>query len=169
MSWNDLNLILRIGHGYDIHAIIPGDGIYLGGAYIQCGFSLKGHSDADVVMHSLTDAILGAISEYDIGHFFSDKKQENKDRDSNDFLQFALRKMKDKGYIINNIDCTILCEIPSISLYRQNIRSLLTQYMHINIDQISIKGKTHEKLDSIGRGEAIAAHTIVLLSKSLTG
>lgn len=154
----------RIGLGYDIHRTRPGDHIWLGGARIAAPFSLVGHSDADVLLHAVTDAILGALADYDIGHYFPPSDAANKDRPSRDFLSFALERMRARGYTVGNVDCNIICEEPRIAPVREDIRSSLANLAGINPDQVSIKGRSNEKADAAGRGEAVVCHAVVLLS-----
>ena len=156
----------RIGIGYDIHAIVSGREITLGGIKILCPFSLKGHSDADVLLHSIVDSILGALGEKDIGHHFADQDQKNENRESKDFLEFALETMRRKNFSIVNLDSNIICEKPKIKDYRDQIEKNVAKIMNIDISQINLKGKTNEKLDSIGEGKAIAAQSIILLKCS---
>ena len=157
--------MLRVGHGYDIHQIVVGDGIYLGGVYIPCGFALKGHSDADVVLHAITDSLLGALADNDIGYFFSDKDEKNKQRSSSDFLKYAFEKIKKQGYQIANIDCTVICEKPSIARYRDTMKNAIASALDISIREISIKGKSNEGLDAVGQKKAIKAHCVTALCK----
>lgn len=161
---------LRIGLGYDIHRTrLPAAGgagddhIWLGGAKIPAPFSLVGHSDADVLLHAVTDAILGALADYDIGHYFPPSDAANKDRPSRDFLSFALERMRARGYTIGNIDCNIICEAPRIAPVREDIRRSLASLAGINPDQVSIKGRSNEKVDAVGRGEAVVCQAAVLL------
>ena len=153
----------RIGIGYDIHAIVPGKEVTLGGVNIPCSFSLKGHSDADVLFHSIIDSILGAMGEKDIGYHFPEQDQKNKNRDSKYFLEFVLKIMRKKKFFVVNLDSNLICEKPSIKNYREMIEKNIANVMDIDISQINIKGKTNEQLDSIGEGRAIAAQSIILL------
>jgi 2-C-methyl-D-erythritol 2,4-cyclodiphosphate synthase len=153
----------RIGHGFDIHRTEPGDGVWLGGVKVPAPFALSGHSDADVLLHAITDAIFGALADHDIGHYFPPSDPANKGRASIEFLQFALGRMRDQGYSIGNLDCNIICEAPRISPVREAIRDALGMALALPTDRISVKGRTHEKVDAIGRSEAVSCHVVILL------
>ena len=135
---------LRIGQGYDVHKIAEGDHIVLGGVRIDSPFSLEGHSDADVLLHAITDALLGAISE---------------------FIKFAMMQIRKKGYDIVNLDTTIMAQKPKISDHRSSIITRISQIMEIQPEHISIKATTTEGLGAIGRSEGIAATAIVLIER----
>lgn len=154
---------MRVGLGYDIHRAKPGDHIWLGGVKVNSPFALDGHSDADVLLHAVTDAILGALALDDIGHHFPPSDPENKNRASKDFLAFAVAKMKGANYAIGNIDCNIICEEPRVASWRQQIRDSLASLLGVSLSQISVKGRTNEQLDAVGRKEAVACQAIVLL------
>lgn len=154
---------MKIGLGYDIHRTCEGDGIWLGGVRIAAPFTLQGHSDADVLLHAITDAILGALADFDIGHYFPPADVANRDRKSSDFLLFALARMQSAGYKIGNLDCNIICEIPRIAPHREQIRTSVARLMQIDLAQVSVKGRTNEKLDAIGEERAVACQAIVLL------
>jgi 2-C-methyl-D-erythritol 4-phosphate cytidylyltransferase/2-C-methyl-D-erythritol 2,4-cyclodiphosphate synthase len=155
-SFADL-LDIRVGQGYDVHAFAPGDHIWLGGVSIPHTHSLAGHSDADVLMHALTDALLGAICEGDIGKHFPPSDQKWKGASSEIFLSHACTLIKDKGGAIANVDVTIICEAPKIGPHRDEIRSKLAQIMSLDIERISIKATTTERLGFTGRKEGIAS------------
>ena len=155
-SFADL-LDIRVGQGYDVHAFAPGDHIWLGGVRIPHTHSLAGHSDADVLMHALTDALLGAICEGDIGKHFPPSDQKWKGASSEIFLSHACTLIKDKGGAIANVDVTVICEAPKIGPYRDEIRSKLAQIMSLDIERISIKATTTERLGFTGRKEGIAS------------
>jgi 2-C-methyl-D-erythritol 4-phosphate cytidylyltransferase/2-C-methyl-D-erythritol 2,4-cyclodiphosphate synthase len=155
-SFADL-LDIRVGQGYDVHAFAPGDHIRLGGVSIPHTHSLAGHSDADVLMHALTDALLGAICEGDIGKHFPPSDQKWKGASSEIFLSHACTLIKDKGGAIANVDVTIICEAPKIGPHRDEIRSKLAQIMSLDIERISIKATTTERLGFTGRKEGIAS------------
>lgn len=157
---------MRIGIGYDIHATGPGDFVVLGGVSIPAPFSLVGHSDGDALLHAITDAILGALGEPDIGTFFPPTQEINRNRNSRDFLAFAVQKCKEQGYAISNIDTNIICEKPKISGYREEIRSQIASVCKIEPHQVNLKGRTNEKLDAIGNQKAIATQAVVLLKKN---
>jgi 2-C-methyl-D-erythritol 2,4-cyclodiphosphate synthase len=155
---------MRIGLGYDIHRTDPsGQSIWLGGIKIPAPFSLIGHSDADVLLHAVTDAIFGALADQDIGHHFPPADAANKNRSSGDFLAFALQRMNTRGYRVGNVDCNIICEEPRISVVREQIRASLASLMKVGIDQVSVKGRSNEKVDAAGNGQAVICQAIVLL------
>ena len=154
----------RIGTGFDVHRLKPGDGLFLGGYFIKEAMSLIGHSDADVILHALTDALLGALGERDIGFYFSDKESINYRRDSRDFVTFAISKMEENGYKIENIDVVVICEKPKINTYYTEILKSLATILNVDLSQIGLKGKTTEKLGFTGREEGIAVQCVLLLS-----
>jgi len=154
----------RIGIGYDIHATTAGDHIWLGGVKIVAPFALKGYSDADVLLHAITDAILGALGDGDIGSHFPPSDSANKNRPSRDFLEFAVGRMNKRGFRIENIDSNVVCELPKIDPVREVIKNSIAAIARIRVDQISVKGRTHEKLDAAGRGEAVICQAVVLLT-----
>jgi len=161
---------VRIGLGYDIHRTLwPAEGgdadehIWLGGEKIAAPFTLQGHSDADVLLHAITDAILGALADFDIGHYFPPTDAANRNRKSSDFLVFALSCMQSAGYKIANLDCNIICEIPRIAPHREQIRAALARLLQIDQSQVSVKGRTNEKLDAVGEERAVACQVVVLL------
>jgi 2-C-methyl-D-erythritol 2,4-cyclodiphosphate synthase len=158
MTWTNF----RIGHGYDLHRLQIGGKLVLGGVKVSDEISPVAHSDGDVVIHALVDAILGAIGEGDIGEQFPNSDPRWKDADSGIFLDRAVHEMRSEGYRIENIDCTILAERPKLSGYKQAIRENLENLLDT---QVNVKAGTNEGVDAIGRGEAIAAHVVVLLAK----
>jgi 2-C-methyl-D-erythritol 2,4-cyclodiphosphate synthase len=157
---------MRIGLGYDIHRTGDGDHVWLGGVRVTAPFSLIGHSDADVLLHAITDAILGAIADYDIGHHFPPSDENNRGRRSADFLSFALARMQQRGYAIANIDCNIICELPRIAPVREEIRASLSALLGIAPSQISVKGRTNETVDAVGEGRAVVCQAVALLTAS---
>lgn len=155
---------MRIGLGFDTHRLESGGSLKIGDLWIDCGLTAIGHSDADVLMHAITDAILGAIGEPDIGRLFPDNVAENQGRDSADFLIEAAKRMKSHEMEIVNLDCVILAERPKMAPYIDEMRNALSTRLKINPQQIGIKAKTGEKVDAVGRGEAISARVVVLLA-----
>lgn len=153
----------RIGHGYDVHRLVPGRPLWLGGVLIPHDKGLLGHSDADVLIHAICDALLGALAAGDIGKMFPDTDQAYKDIDSKVLLLQVNEKMLAEGYRIGNIDATLIMEVPSISPYIDRIRSTLAGILGIGISLISVKATTTEGLGPEGRGEGIAAHAIALI------
>lgn len=158
-----MNINFRIGHGYDVHAFEIGDHITLGGVKIPHQMGLKAHSDGDVVIHALVDALLGACALGDIGHHFPDTDEHWKNKDSRVFLQTTLQMLDEKNWSINNADITIIAEAPKLKDYLAAMQFNLAQDMKINLNQINVKATTTEKLGFIGRREGIAATAIALL------
>lgn len=156
---------IRIGNGFDLHRLVEGRKLILGGVQIPYNYGLLGHSDADVLIHSIMDAILGALSLGDIGIYFPPDDIKYKDISSIELLKEVNSLIKSKKYCINNIDNVIQAEKPKISGYTKFMIEKLSEVLEIEQDQISIKATTMEGTDSIGRGEAIACYSVVLLCK----
>ena len=156
----------RIGIGYDIHQTQKGNEVVLGGVKISAPFSLKGHSDADVLLHALTDSILGALGEKDIGFHFPDHVSENKARDSRVFLEYSLSLMQKRGFHIVNLDMNLICEKPRLGEYRDKIENHIASLMSIDVARVNLKAKTNEQLDAIGQQKAVAAQVVVLLTST---
>lgn len=160
----NINADLRIGNGFDVHAFCQGDHIILGGINIPFEYSLEGHSDADVLTHSIIDSILGALGMPDIGELFPDSDAEYKDISSILLLEAVLDLARQKRPVnILNIDCNVICESPRISPWKEKIKNKLSQVLQIDTDRINIKGKTMERLGAIGRGDGIMALTSCLI------
>jgi 2-C-methyl-D-erythritol 2,4-cyclodiphosphate synthase len=157
--------VIRVGQGEDIHRVDEGRTLVLGGIIIEEGPGLAGHSDADVLLHAITDAVLGAAVLGDIGHHFPPSDPRYRDADSADFLRHALRLVRDAGWEISNIDSTIRAERPKLAPYIEHIRTRIAEIAAITSDRVSVKAKTAEGLDAIGRGEAMAATAVVLLER----
>lgn len=155
--------MLRIGHGIDIHAFNNKGILIIGGIKIPYHKGLLAHSDGDVLLHSITDALLGASALGDIGKFYPDTNLSIKGIDSSIILCEIWNKIKNKGYILNNIDSTIILQKPKINLYINKIKLNIAKLINIKINQISIKATTTEKLGFVGRREGIICETIVLL------
>ncbi|MEM1224098.1 MAG: 2-C-methyl-D-erythritol 2,4-cyclodiphosphate synthase [Planctomycetota bacterium] len=153
----------RVGIGYDSHRTGAGGPLRLGGIDIPCDRHCIGHSDADVLMHSLTDALLGAIASPDIGRLFPDTAAENAGRDSVEFLQEALNRVASAGMAIGNFDAVILAQNPKLAPHIDDIRTKIAQHCGCDPSQVGLKAKTGEGVDSVGRGESIATRSIVLL------
>ncbi len=154
---------IRIGNGYDIHQLIADRPLILGGVTIPHSLGLLGHSDADVLTHAIMDALLGALGMGDIGHYFPPSDPKWKGADSLVLLQQVLSIIQSQGWNIGNIDSTIVAEQPKLKPHLKSMRSTLAQTMAIEIDQISIKATTNEKLGPVGRQEGICAYAVVLL------
>ncbi|HOB71584.1 MAG TPA: 2-C-methyl-D-erythritol 2,4-cyclodiphosphate synthase [bacterium] len=157
-------MIFRVGQGFDVHRFEEGRELYLGGVKID-HTGLAGHSDADVLIHAVIDALLGASALGDIGELFPDKDPEFKNIRSTLLLENVVRKLNDNNWLIENIDVTVICETPKISLYRELIREQISKITGIGTDRIMVKGKTTEKLGFTGRGEGIVAMAVTLLKK----
>ncbi|HIK31281.1 MAG TPA: 2-C-methyl-D-erythritol 2,4-cyclodiphosphate synthase [Oscillatoriales cyanobacterium M59_W2019_021] len=157
---------IRIGNGYDIHRLGTGRPLILGGINIPHELGLLGHSDADVLVHAMMDAMLGALSLGDIGHYFPPTDDRWKGADSLDLLAQVDRLIKDKGWQIGNIDSTIIAERPKLKPYLPQMRDRLSAILKIEGDRIGIKATTNEKLGPTGREEGIAAYAVVLLTRS---
>jgi len=153
----------RIGSGYDVHRLVPGNGIWLCGIHIPHDRALSGHSDADVALHALTDAILGAAALGDIGQHFPPSDSQWKGAESHIFLRHAVDLAANAGYSIANLDLTIICEAPRVGTHRQAMRESIASITGVDIGAISVKATTTERLGFTGRGEGIAAEAQVLL------
>ena len=155
---------LRIGQGWDTHRIEPGRPLILGGIRIPCEFGLSGHSDADVLFHAVTDALLGALSLGDIGMHFPDSAPEWKDAGSVVFLQHAVALAAQEGYRLSNIDSTIILERPKLKGFRDRIRESLAQAAGLPVSCVSVKFKTAETVGPVGEGRSCEAQAVVLLA-----
>lgn len=154
---------IRTGFGYDNHRLVAGRPLIIGGVNIPFEKGLMGHSDADILLHAITDALLGAANLRDIGHHFSDKDPRWKDADSRVFLREAHRMVSEKGYRVSNIDSTLVAEAPKLNPFIPEMKMVISAILDLEEDRISIKAKTNEKLDAVGAGEGMAAYAVVLL------
>ena len=157
---------MRIGSGFDVHAFGEGDHVMLGGVKIPHAQGLDAHSDGDVVLHALCDAILGALALGDIGKHFPPGDERWRGADSRDLLRHCISLIQSKGYSLNNADLTIICERPKIMPYSEQMQKNIAEDCQVMRDQISVKATTTEKLGFTGRGEGIAAQAVVLLVKA---
>ena len=153
----------RSGIGFDLHKYEDGTGMILGGFKINCGYKIIAHSDGDVLLHSIADSILGASGLGDIGKYFSDQDDKNKNLDSSEIIRFCLEKLNELNLEIYNIDATIICEEPKINPHRDNILKSLSSLLKIPVNKIGLKATTSEKIGIIGKNQAIAVQTIVNL------
>ena len=160
-----VNNMFRIGQGFDIHKLVEGRKFILGGVEIAYEKGLYGHSDADALIHAIIDALFGALSLGDIGTHFPDNDDKYKDIDSIVLLKEAYNIVKSKGYIINNIDSTIMAQEPKMKPYIPLMQKKISEVLEINENQISIKAKTMEEQDSVGQKKSIAAQSVVLLKR----
>ncbi len=156
---------IRVGHGIDCHKFQYGKKLILGGVEFDSPFGLKGHSDADAVLHALTDAILGALGEKDIGHHFPDTDPAYKGADSELFLKKAVQLAAKKGFEISNIDITVLAEQPKINPLRGKIRQNIAKIAEIEQSRVNVKATTLEKMGFIGKKEGLCAFATVLIFK----
>jgi 2-C-methyl-D-erythritol 2,4-cyclodiphosphate synthase len=157
--------MIRIGQGFDIHRFAPGRRLVLGGIEIPGADGLLGHSDADVLLHAVADAVLGALALGDIGHWFPDNDQAFKDADSRKLLLAVLQDPRVAGWRLGNLDITMLAEKPKIAPHVPAIRHSLATLFKADIAQISVKATTLEKLGALGRAEGMAAMAVILLEK----
>jgi 2-C-methyl-D-erythritol 2,4-cyclodiphosphate synthase len=155
---------MRFGHGYDVHRFTPGDHIVLAGIKIPHAYSLLAHSDGDVLIHAVCDALLGAAALGDIGEYFSDQDSKWKNISSMVLLKEVQRMLKDKNYSITNIDITVVAESPKLSVYKKAMRENLAKAMNMDINTLNIKATTTEGLGFTGRSEGIAVFAVCGLS-----
>ncbi|WP_453992477.1 2-C-methyl-D-erythritol 2,4-cyclodiphosphate synthase [Bacillus nitroreducens] len=158
--------MFRIGQGFDVHQLVEGRPLIIGGITIPYEKGLEGHSDADVLLHTVSDACLGAIGEGDIGKHFPDTDPNFKDADSAKLQQHVWGLVKEKGYKLGNIDCTIIAQKPKMAPYIEQIKSRIAELLEAEPSQVNVKATTTEKLGFTGRGEGIAAQATVLLIKA---
>ncbi|MEG2150796.1 MAG: 2-C-methyl-D-erythritol 2,4-cyclodiphosphate synthase [Bacteroidaceae bacterium] len=156
---------IRVGFGFDVHALVEGRELWLGGVRLEHEKGLLGHSDADVLIHAVCDALLGAANMRDIGYHFPDTGNEYKDIDSKVLLSRTVALIREKGYEIGNIDATICAERPKLKIHIPAMQQTMAKVMAIDVDDISIKATTTEKLGFTGREEGISAYATVLISK----
>ena len=157
---------MRIGHGYDVHAFGEGDHIILCGVRIAHQNGLMAHSDGDVALHALTDALLGALALGDIGHHFPDNDPIFEGADSRQLLRYVMALVNDRGFALGNADLTIIAQAPKLALHIGAMRKHLAEDLASDIDQINVKATTTEKLGFVGREEGVAVHAVVLLRES---
>ncbi len=157
------NLPFRIGQGYDCHALVPGRALVIGGVTIPHRAGLLGHSDADVLLHAITDALFGAAGLGDIGRHFPDTDPQFKGADSRRLLRECARRVADAGYAVGNIDATVIAQAPKLAPHLPAMIASIASELGIDSSQINLKAKTNERLGWEGREEGIAAHAVVLL------
>lgn len=154
---------MRIGHGYDVHRLQSGRKLIIGGVEIPYELGLLGHSDADVLLHALMDAMLGAAAMGDIGKLFPDSDEAYRGADSTVLLREVCKRVKEKGYTLSNADCTVIAQRPKLAPYIDSMRNIIAECTGVDVDRISVKATTEEKLGFTGEGLGIAAHAVVLL------
>ena len=155
---------VRVGFGYDVHALVPERDLWLGGVKIEHTMGLQGHSDADVLIHAICDALLGAANMRDIGYHFPDTAGEYKDIDSKILLFDTMELLRDAGYTLGNIDATVAAERPKLNPHIPEMKRVMADVLQVDVEDISIKATT-EKLGFTGRQEGIAAYATVLIQK----
>ncbi len=156
---------VRVGFGYDVHALVPNRELWLGGIKFEHELGLLGHSDADVLIHAICDALLGAANMRDIGYHFPDTAQEYKNVDSKILLARTVELIAGKGYRVGNIDATVCAERPKLKARIPEMQQVMADVMNIDVDDVSIKATTTEKLGFTGREEGISAYAVVLIEK----
>lgn len=154
---------MRIGHGYDVHKLVEGRKLIIGGVEIPHSLGLLGHSDADVLLHAVSDALLGAAAMGDIGGMFPDTDKKFKDADSLFLLKCVVERLQESGYYVVNIDSTILAQKPKMKPYINSMRENIAKVCNLDINDVSVKATTEEGLGFTGRQEGIAAHAVVLI------
>lgn len=157
--------MIRIGHGYDVHRLVPGRKLLLGGVEIPHTTGLLGHSDADVLTHALMDALLGAAAMGDIGHLFPDSDAQYAGADSLQLLRAVMERLRAAGYAVGNVDCTVLAQAPKLAPHILQMRKNLAEILGCGLDAVSVKATTEEGLGFTGAKEGIAAHAVVLLRR----
>ncbi len=157
--------MIRIGHGYDVHKLIENRKLIIGGVEIPHEKGLLGHSDADVLVHAVMDSMLGAVALGDIGKHFPDTDERFKDADSIKLLEHVTKICEEKGYIIGNIDATIIAQKPKLASYIPEMRKIIAQTCHTDIDNINIKATTEEKLGFTGECLGISAHSVCIMKR----
>ncbi len=157
---------MRIGHGFDVHQLVAGCKCIIGGVDIPHDKGLDGHSDADVLLHAICDALLGAAAMGDIGKHFPPSDNQYKGIDSRQLLRHVVVLLKDNGYVVGNIDATVICEEPKLSPHTQSMREHIAADCNVQIDAINVKATTTERLGFTGRGEGIAAEAVCLITKA---
>lgn len=158
-------MTIRIGHGFDVHQLVMGRKCIIGGVDVPFEKGLDGHSDADVLLHAICDALLGAAALGDIGKHFPPTDRRFQGVNSRELLKHVLALLKTRGYSVVNIDSTVICELPKLSPYTEQMRTNIAQDCNVEIDAINVKATTTEKLGFTGRGEGIAAEAVCLIQK----
>ncbi len=156
---------MRVGIGHDTHRLEAGGPLRLGGVDVPHDRQLVGHSDADVLLHAVIDALLGAAALGDIGELFPDTSEQNRDRDSAEMLTLVLQQVSYAGFEVVNVDCVVFAQRPSLGPYKQAIRNRLAELLEINVKCVGLKAKTGELVGPVGREEALSAQTVVLLER----
>jgi len=155
---------IRVGYGVDVHRLEEGYRLFIGGIELESDLGAVGHSDADVLLHAICDALLGAANLRDIGFHFSDTDPQYKGIDSKLLLREVFKKIKNKGYTVGNIDCTVILEKPKVNPHIPDMQNTIAEILEMDVDAVSIKATTHEKVDSFGERRAIKAYAVCLIS-----
>lgn len=156
---------IRVGYGYDVHRLVKGRPLILGGVTIPYEKGLAGHSDADVLLHAVTDALLGALALGDIGRHFPDTEAEFKDVDSRILLRKGVELIGAHGYVVGNIDATVVAQQPKLAPYIEEMRTIMAEDIGVEMSDVSVKATTSERLGFEGRGEGISASAVALVEK----
>lgn len=157
---------MRIGHGYDVHPFAENRPLIIGGVTVPHSHGLEAHSDGDVLIHAICDALLGAAGLWDIGHHFPDTDEAFKNIDSRVLLRRVMADLFELGWVVNNVDATVIAQVPKLAPFIPEMKSLLASDMAVSEEEVNIKATTTEKLGFTGRKEGIAAHAVVLLRKA---
>jgi 2-C-methyl-D-erythritol 2,4-cyclodiphosphate synthase len=157
---------IRIGEGWDVHALVPGRPLILGGVTVPYGRGLLGHSDADALLHAITDAVLGAAALGDIGRHFPDTDERFRGADSTLLLEEAVRRVREAGWEVGNVDSTVVAQAPRLSPHIDAMRQRIAKALGVDLAQVNVKAKTAEKLGPVGQGQSIEARAVVLLVRA---
>lgn len=161
-------MTIRIGHGFDVHRLVVGRKCIIGGVDIPFEKGLDGHSDADVLLHAICDALLGAAALGDIGKHFPPTDMQYKGINSRELLKHVVALLKVRGFAVSNLDCTVICELPKLSPYTEQMRINIAEDCAVMLEAINVKATTTEKLGFTGRGEGIAAEVVCLIAKAIS-
>ena len=156
---------IRVGYGYDVHRLVEGRDLWLGGVHIEHTLGLLGHSDADVLIHAICDALLGAANLRDIGYHFPDTAPEYKGADSKVLLSRTVDLLAQHGYRVGNVDCTVCAERPKINPHIDAMKAVLAPRLRVDLDAVSLKATTSERMGFVGREEGMAAHAVALIER----
>lgn len=153
----------RVGHGYDVHRLKPGTEMHLGGVVVACDYGIVAHSDGDVLLHAVCDALLGAAGLGDIGEHFPDTDAQFAGADSAELTTHVVDLLEERGWQVGNLDCTLVAQVPRVGPFKQAIRKRIAELLRVRSEQINFKATTTEQLGPVGRKEGIAAHAVVLI------
>ena len=156
---------IRVGYGYDVHRLVEGRDLWLGGVHIEHTLGLLGHSDADVLIHAICDALLGAANLRDIGYHFPDTAPEYKGADSKVLLSRTVDLLAQHGYRVGNVDCTVCAERPKINPHIDAMKAVLAPLLRVDLDAVSLKATTSERMGFVGREEGMTAHAVALIER----